>query len=80
MGVSVGLVVRVGMALGLGKMVDVGGWVCVGDPVKVLVTLGTSVHEGAGLGEACLMQATSEQAITKTNINLKCLLLSDGEE
>lgn len=80
-GVSVGVAVRVGLALGIGDAVEVGVWLAVGDTVEVMVGLTAIVWVGVGLNTVGLPQAISNEAMTISHgIYLNCLFFINGEE
>lgn len=80
-GVSVGVAVRVGLALGIGDAVEVGVWLTVGNTVEVMVGLRTIVWVGVGFSKAGPLHATSSAAMTIMHgIYLNCLFFIDGEE
>ena len=80
-GTSVDVLVRVGISLGRGDLVNVGSCGVVGDTVKVTVAPGVFVHADVTLDEVWTLHATSQHAITTThNDKLRCLLWLDGEE
>ena len=60
MGDAVGVRVNVGVALGLGVIVDVGDWVSVGVKVNVLGILDAIVRVGVNVSAAELLQALNQ--------------------
>jgi hypothetical protein len=80
-GDAVGVRVWVEVTLGLGVIVDVGGWVFVGVCVNERVLLGTTDQVGVRVDAVDLLQAVNQQLSTKTTKNsLIFLLFGDGEE
>jgi hypothetical protein len=80
-GVRLGVVVRVDVALGLGETVHVGDWVRVAVWLAILVSLGTIVQVGVVSGEACTLHAANIPALNRkqSNMNLD-LLRRDAEK
>ena len=76
-----GVRVWVEVTLGLGVIVDVGGWVFVGVCVNERVLLGVTVQAGVRVDAVDLLQAVHQQLSTKTTKNsLIFLLFGDREE
>ena len=76
-----GVVVRVGVALGLGVNVTVGDCVLVEVRVAATVSLGKAVQSGVVVSMVGLLQANRQQQIVKTtNNNLIFFLLGDRKE